>query len=502
MKLFSAVQIREWDAYTIREQGISSIDLMERAALACTQCISGLLAQPAEICVFAGMGNNGGDGLAIARMLRQRGYKVQVYILANKDNGSEDFEINLKRLSETDIPVTHIRNTDGFPPLSPSSHIIDALFGTGLSSPLSGMAADLVDHINESNSIVYSIDLPSGMFADRPTVNHVVIKSAHTLSFQILKRSFIFADGSEYAGKIHVLDIGLSKTFEENEPCDFILTDAGFARNRVRERTAFSHKGSFGHAAIIAGSYGMMGAALLAVQSCLRSGSGKLTCYVPEKGYAIMQSTHPEAMCKVSGDEHIGRLDGLSAFDAVGAGPGLGRFPGDDGLLGQLVMQKPSRLIIDADALNILASFPQYWDQLPSYCILTPHPGEFDRISGVKANDWERLNKAISLSALNKWFILLKGKYSRLVCPDGKVYFNPTGNPGMAKGGSGDVLTGLLTGLAAQGYPAADCMIIGAYLHGLAGDIAASRFSEEGMTAADLANAIPEAWKQLLPDQG
>ncbi|HRF27516.1 MAG TPA: NAD(P)H-hydrate epimerase, partial [Ferruginibacter sp.] len=186
MKLFSADQIREWDAFTIREQGIPSIDLMERAALASVQCLSGLLPLPADVFVFAGMGNNGGDGLAIARMLRQRGYTVQVYILANKDNGSEDFEINLKRLSETDIPVTHIRNTDSFPPLPPSSQIIDALFGTGLSSPLSGLVADLVDHINESNGIVYSIDIPSGMFADRPTENHVVIKSAHTLSFQIL----------------------------------------------------------------------------------------------------------------------------------------------------------------------------------------------------------------------------------------------------------------------------------------------------------------------------
>lgn len=502
MKLFSADQIRKWDAFTIREQGIPSIDLMERAALASVQCLSGLLPLPAEVFVFAGMGNNGGDGLAIARILRHKGYKVHVFILANQDKGSEDFEINLKRLSEIDIPVTYIRNSSGFPPLPVSSHIIDALYGTGLSRPLSGLAAELVNHINRSASIVYSIDIPSGMFADQPSADHVMVKSAHTLSFQILKRAFIFADGSEYAGKIHVLDIGLSKSFEDSEPCDFIITDKEFVRKRVRERTAFSHKGSFGHAAIIAGSYGMMGAALLAVQACLRSGAGKLTCYVPSKGYAIMQSTHPEAMCKVSGDEHIGNIEGLHTFDAVGAGPGLGRFPGDAGLLEQLVRQKPSRLIIDADALNILAASPQYWHELPSYCILTPHPGEFDRISGVKASDWERLNRAIALSAQNQWYILLKGKYSRLICPDGKVYINPTGNPGMAKGGSGDVLTGLLTGLAAQGYSAADCMIAGAYLHGLAGDIAASRFSEEGMTAADLANAIPEAWKQLLPDQG
>ena len=502
MKLFSASQIRNWDAYTIREQGIASIDLMERAALACADCLSSLLPPQSSIHVFAGMGNNGGDGLAIARIMRQKGYNAHVFILSSREKGSEDFEINLQRLSVLNIPVTHIRNTNDFPLLPASSHIIDALFGTGLTRPLSGLAAGLVDYINRSNGIVYSIDMPSGMFADQPPGNHIIIRSNHTLSFQIIKRAFIFADCMEYAGNIHVLDIGLSKEFEESEPCDYVLTDKSFVRKKIRERSDFAHKGNFGHAALIAGSYGMMGAALLAVQACLRSGAGKLTCYVPAKGYTIMQTTHPEAMCRVSGDEHIDDLNGLDAFDAVGIGPGLGRFTGDGSLMGQLVRQNLSRLIIDADAINILASSREYWQKLPPYCILTPHPGEFDRITGVKANDWERLEKAMALSAQNNWHILLKGKYSRLVCPDGKVYINPTGNPGMAKGGSGDVLTGLLTGLAAQGYTAADCMIVGAYLHGLAGDIAASMFTQEAMTAADLANAIPLSWKQLISDQG
>jgi len=502
MKLFSASQIREWDAYTMREEGISSIDLMERAANACADCLSSLLPADMPFHVFAGMGNNGGDGLAIARVMRQKGYIAHVYILSTHEKGSMDFEINLDRLRACNIPVTHIRNSNDFPLLPPSSHIVDALFGTGLTRPLSGLAAALVDHINRSNGIVYSIDIPSGMYADQPPGNNIIIRSKHTLSFQIMKRAFIFSDCMEYAGSIHVLDIGLSKIFEESEPCDYVLTDKRFVRKKIRERSDFAHKGNFGHAALIAGSYGMMGAALLAVQACLRSGAGKLTCYVPAKGYAIMQTTHPEAMCQVSGDEHIINIHGLDVFDAVGIGPGLGRFLEDKGLMGQLAGQNLSRLIIDADAINILASSREFWQKLPPYCILTPHPGEFDCIAGMKGNDWERLEKAIALSAQNNWHILLKGKYSRLVCPDGKVFINPTGNPGMAKGGSGDVLTGLLTGLAAQGYTAADCMIVGAYLHGLAGDIAASMFTREGMTAADLANAIPDAWMQLMHDQG
>lgn len=497
MKIFSAAQMQKWDAYTIANEPITSIDLMERAATVCSKWLIGKNFGQQHFRVFCGKGNNGGDGLAIARLLIKHHCKVTVYILEFGNTGTVDFQTNLERLHEYTADIHFIQSPDFFPGLQESDIIIDALFGTGLNKPLEGISAALVNHIIQFKAIVISIDLPSGLSADKSAAGNTVITATHTLTFQNYKLAFLLPENENYCGKVHILHIGLHKTFEEEELAAFELTDAALITTIYKPRKKFANKGTYGHAALITGSYGMMGAAVLAARACLRSGVGKLTSYIPKCGYDILQVSAPEAMCIVAGEEHILSAINIDEFDAVGIGPGLGKDPAIINLLKEVFNTITIPMLIDADALNIMAQQATLLATIPPLSILTPHPKEFERLFGYVSNGFERLRLALRKSKEHNIYIVLKGHYSFISTPEGRGYFNCTGNPGMATAGSGDVLSGIITALLAQNYKPEQACILGTWLHGMAGDLAAEQCSQEAMIAGDIVENLAGAFKQL-----
>ncbi len=505
MKIFSALRIREADAYTIAHEPIEGIELMERAANQCAAWIENRYPAGKSFHIFCGMGNNGGDGLAIARLLYLSGHQVSAYIVFYGKDFSADCLANKTRLEHLfRFPLHAIHEGEDCPAELPEDTIIiDALFGTGLTRPLAGLTATVVEKINALHwsHPVISIDLPSGMFADNTTKNSLSVQADFTLSFQFYKLSFLMPENADTVGEVILLSIGLHPDYIRDTATLNQLVDEGILKNIYKKRKLFGHKGSYGHALIIAGSYGKMGAAVLGARACLRSGVGLLTCYIPEKGVQIMQTAVPEAMCMtgnpLSPKESLGSSVPLEKFSAIGIGPGIGTAQEQADILEETFRRFKKPMVIDADALNILALHPELFALLPPSSILTPHPKEFERLFGKTADDFERLDFLREKAAQYQAFILLKGHYSCIACPDGHCYFNPTGNPGMATGGSGDVLTGLLTGLLAQGYSTREAALLGAYLHGMAGDIAASCRSQEAMIAGDIVENLGKAFKFL-----
>jgi hydroxyethylthiazole kinase-like uncharacterized protein yjeF len=499
MKIFSAMQMRQWDQFTIAREPISSIALMERAARACFDWMDehGYLARPFS--VFCGKGNNGGDGLAIARMLIQAKAAVTVYILESRQDGSPDFQRNLLLLAQEALTIHYLDDDHPLPPLPHSDIIIECLFGTGLSRPLAGPAARLVQFINESGCEIISIDIPAGLSADQSSIGHTVVKAAHTLSFQTYKTAFLVAENEQFTGQVQVLDIGLHPGFCEHTNSRFKLTDVALIHSVYKPRNRFAHKGSFGHALIMAGSDGKMGAAVMAATACLRSGAGLLTVQTPSAGNLILQIALPEAMTLADPNSHIlSQLpDDLEKFAAIGIGPSIGTAPETVHVLTGLLESYQRPIVVDADALNILAAHPALLPLLPPGSILTPHPKEFERLFGKHNNDFERLDTALIQAANLHCVIVLKGHHTFIALPDGSGYFNNTGNPGMAKGGSGDVLTGILTGLLAQGYTAAHAAVMGVHLHGLAGDLAATELGPESMLPTDLIMQLGNAFRSI-----
>lgn len=496
MKLFSADQVREWDQYTIVHEPIASIDLMERAAGKCVDWLerNNLLNQPFHI--FCGKGNNGGDGLAIARMLTTINVRVTVHILEFGHKGTNDFQVNLARLhqyAETDIRF--IQTEEHFHDLKKDEIVIDALFGSGLNRGLEGVTAKLVEHINGSGCTVISIDIPSGLFTDRSSRGNVIVKAAHTLAFQSYKLAFLMAENSSYIGEVHILDIGLHPGFYNANESGFDLIDETIAQNIYKPRGRFGHKGDFGHALLIAGSYGKMGAATLSARACLRSGVGLLSCHIPKCGYEIMQTSVPEAMVVTDfNSSFITSIDDdLDRYDTLGVGPGIGTGSETKSMLKDLFGKYKKPVVIDADALNIIGSQKEILEIIPAGSILTPHPREFERLFGETVNEFARIELALQKAKQYEVVIVLKGHHSFIATPGGAGYFNSTGNAGMATGGSGDVLTGILTGLIAQSYTPVEAAILGVYLHGLAGDIAAEQLSMESMIAGDIIDYLGEA---------
>jgi NAD(P)H-hydrate epimerase len=354
----------------------------------------------------------------------------------------------------------------------------------------------MVIHLNKSGVPIISIDMPSGLFADKSSKGLPCITATHTLSLQAYKAAFLFAENSLFIGNLHVLPIGLSEHFEQTEPAAFEMLDRSIIGSIYRHRPPFSHKGHFGHAALLVGSLGMMGAAVLAAKACLQAGTGKLTAFIPSCGYSILQSTVPEAMCRITGENHLSNPDIHDAFTAIGIGPGIGTDAETWAVLKKVCSQKKP-LLIDADGLNLLAMEKNRLGQIPAGSVITPHPKEFERLFGKTPDDAEQLKLAIQKAAALNIYIVLKGHHTAIITPLGKVYFNDTGNAGMAKGGMGDVLTGLITGLMAQHYSLPEAAMLGVYLHGLAGDIAAEKYSPEAMQASDLLQCIGDAWKTI-----
>jgi ADP-dependent NAD(P)H-hydrate dehydratase / NAD(P)H-hydrate epimerase len=497
--ILSAQQIKDWDAFTIQHEPVSSVDLMERAAAACVEWILKKQWIERPFRVFCGKGNNGGDGLAIARMLLQRGIAVSIYILENGKPGSPDFQINLQRLHEGSAQISYIQDTAHFPAIGEDEIIVDALFGYGLNAPLKEPAASLVRHINASNAHVIAIDLPSGLFADLSSIGGVIIHAQDTLSFQTYKTALLVQENAPYIGNVHILDIGLHPRFLETAtPTQYFVTDK-MIRALLKPRGAFAHKGIFGHALLIAGSYGKIGAAVLAAKAIVHSGAGLLTCYLPSCGYNIMQTSLPEAM--VLTDEHEKILTQLPSeiekYTVIGVGPGIGTAEATQKLISFVIRRFQKPIVVDADGLNCLSLQPELIGQLPRQSVLTPHPKEFDRLFGHHENDFSRLETAKQKATAFNINIVLKGHHTLTATSDGKMFFNSTGNPGMAKGGSGDVLTGVITSLAAQGYEPAQAAIIGVYLHGLAGDYAANALGQHAMTPTHTITFLSQAFRQF-----
>ena len=494
MKIFSAAQIKSWDAYTVSHEAIASIDLMERAATACFNWLvkNNFVQQPIHI--FCGKGNNGGDGLALARLLTLHHFKAKVYVLQSASKGSADFETNLAKLVTSNLIIHTIAAADDFPTLMQEDIIIDALFGTGLNKPPEGVAAAAIHFIAESVATVIAIDIPSGMYADESSLFNTVVVANYTLSFQQYKLAFLMAENERYAGEIQVLDIALHKQFASVEPAVFELVDKDMVRQTYLPRKVFAHKGTYGHALLYAGSKGMMGAAILSAKACLRSGVGLLTIAVPEPGGDILQGQVPEALCITDTDEKFMEYCWHKKA-VIGIGPGWGTGTVAVEVLDNVIEKWKGHLVMDASALQYLALYPAKQTLLIANTILTPHPKEFDRCFGESGNDFERVKLAMQKAAELKIYIVLKGHHTLIATPDGKGYFNSTGNAGMAKGGSGDVLTGIITGLLAQGYNPLHACMLGVYLHGLAGDIAAEKLSQEAMLPGDIILNLGAAFK-------
>lgn len=496
MKIFDAGQMREWDKYTIQQQNISSLELMERAAIACANFITDLHFDQKQIQIICGKGNNGGDGLAIARLLTEDGYQVAVFITDWDEKESNDFKQNKKLLEKAHIPVTLLKDEKAFNQIQTGTPVIDALFGYGLNRPLADLNASLINYINKLEAIVISIDTPSGMFMDKSSKENVIVIATHTLTFQAMKLCFLMADNAVFFGEVHVLPIGLSKEYKEATKAKYFFTDIDFASSVYKKRKSFSHKGTYGHALLVAGSEEKMGAAVMCTKSCLRSGVGLLTCSLLPGTFSIIHSTVPEAMVMERGEEKD-----LSKYSVIGVGPGLGTEEPTSTLLESFLNNFNKPMVIDADALNIISKNKSWLSKVPKDSILTPHPKEFERLFGETNSDWERMEKAIAAARESEIIIVLKGTYTFIT--DGqRNYFNSTGNNGLATGGSGDILTGLLTGLLSQKYPAFDVAILGVYIHGLAADLCLDEQSFESLLPMDVIEKYGKAFKQVKNNKG
>ncbi|MDR1003492.1 MAG: NAD(P)H-hydrate dehydratase [Prevotellaceae bacterium] len=503
MKIFPTSGIKQLDACTIEQEPIQSIDLMERAARALTAAITERCDADTPCVVFAGPGNNGGDALAVARLLAARSYRVAVYLFDPQESLSPDCLANKERLLAEAPAVAFHHVTSRFvpPALTATDIVIDGLFGSGLNKPLAGGFAAVVKYINASPARVIAIDISSGLMGEDNSYNvrTGIIRAHLTLSLQLPKLAFLFAENEEFVGEWQLLDIGLSREAIGNTDTDYYLTDAGEIHRLLKPRGKFTHKGNFGHALLIAGREGMAGASVLSARACLRSGVGLLTVHVPQCNNAIVQTAVPEAMTQLDADDTCFACapGDTERYQVVAVGPGIGQAAETEEALLELIDTCQVPMVIDADALNILGQRRDYLARLPQGSILTPHPKELERLVGVSQNSYERLMKARKLAQTAEVCIIVKGHYSCVVTPQGKCYFNPTGTPAMATGGSGDVLTGILTALLAQGYPAESAARLATYVHGRAAESACPGQPYLGMTAGDIVSHLPATWASL-----
>lgn len=504
MKILPVEKIREADAFTIENEPVDSIDLMERAASKVYDWfMKRCKTKEVSVKIFCGIGNNGGDGLALARMLFFTGIIPQVFVVRFSDKMSRDCEMNFNRLKEeTETPMYDIFSEDDFPLINDKDIVVDAIFGSGLNRNIEGFAAELISHLNNNNAIRIAIDIPSGLFADggqqsmfiahsSQLIAHSIFKADYTLSFQFPKLAFMFPENDAFVGRWEVLDIGLHKDFIDNvETLNFYTTE-DMAMPILRKRTKFSHKGTYGHALLVAGSTGKTGAALLAAEACLRTGVGLLTAHLPKDALLPMQIYLPEAMTSIDKSEtHCTEIDDIIPYTAIGVGPGIGKNAETATLLKKIIQEATQPLVLDADALNIISENPTWLSFLPDNTILTPHPKEFERLFGKTNNSYERLELQRKMSVIHNIIIVLKGAHTAITFPNGTCFFNSTGNPGMATAGSGDVLTGMILSLLAQRYTPQEAALLGVYLHGKAGDEAAKEIGENSMIARDIVKSI------------
>jgi NAD(P)H-hydrate epimerase len=507
MKLFSCKQTKEIDKYTVMNEPVTSLELMERASVQLFKWCIDHFDRTLRIMIFTGPGNNGGDGLALGRMLAEHGYRTEVYHVCFTAKNTEEWEVNRRRYeNSTNASFFLINSPEDFPVVTSGDVIVDAIFGSGLSRPAEGMPAEVIKLINRTvKKTVMAVDIPSGLFGEDNRTNNkeTIIKADHTLTLQFPKLSFFFPENHSYTGKWHILPIGLHPDAINKTSTPFTLLEYSDILYRLKSRSKFDHKGIYGHGLLIAGSHGKIGAAVLSAKAALRTGIGLLTCHVPGCGYQILQICVNEAMVRADkSDNFITDLSSADSFTAYGLGPGIGTVKETQEAFHSFLIKNGKPLVVDADALNILSYRKEWLSLLTPGTVITPHPGEFERIAGETSDGYSRLIKQIEFSERFNCYVVLKGAFTSVATPAGKVFFNSTGNPGMATAGSGDVLTGIILSLLAQGYTPEDSSVCGVFLHGLAGDLAAEVNGYEAVIASDIIDMIGKAYtllrKQIL----
>jgi len=501
MKFFTAFQIKDIDRLTILNEPISSIELMERAANRLFVWYVNHFGRSKRVVVFAGPGNNGGDGLALARMLSETGYSVEVNYVKFTDKTSEEWQLNFQKVKDNPkINLNIIQSLDNFPALYENDVVIDSIFGVGLSKKPEGLPRDVIRKINDSAATTIAIDIPSGLFCEDNSDNdpEAIIKADFTLTFQFPKLAFMFAENASYVGRWEIIPIGLSEEAIRKTQTQYYFTEADDILPLLRKRKTFDHKGDYGHGLLVAGSKGKIGAATLAAKAALRSGLGLLTAHLPLCGLNIMQTALPEAMVSCdNADDFVTCINPKTLFDAAALGPGLGVESLTGLAVYDFLTNFKGAVVLDADALNILSLNKNWFSVFRKNMVITPHPKEFDRLAGNSETGYQRYKKQIEFAKRHKCIVVLKGAFTSVAMPDGRVMFNSVGNPGMATAGSGDVLTGIILSLLAQGYSAENAAVTGVFLHGLAGDIAAEKNCCESLIASDIISNIASAYNRI-----
>jgi hydroxyethylthiazole kinase-like uncharacterized protein yjeF len=491
MKILNGKQSSALDKITIEKNNILSIELMNRAAEEFVRWFIQKFPDTDHLIrIFCGKGNNGGDGLAIGRILHSKGYRVNITVLPVSNSPSPDFQKQLEDAKDLNF-------IEGWE-FSEDNIVIDAIFGTGLNRPLEGIALEAIGKINSKKAFSkIAVDIPSGLFTDTHTFSSA-FEADYTFGFECPKLAYFMGENFSNVGEWKTASIGLDQEYLKEIDSPYFSIEEKDIRELLRKPKKYDHKGKWGHAIIMAGSFGKIGAAVLATKACLRSGCGLVTLQVPECGYSIAQSAAPEAMCLPDKNQKIlTQVFDYSNFNGVGIGPGIGTSKKTTQWFEKILKSIKKPLVLDADALNILAENKKWWSRIPEGSLLTPHPKEFERWVGSCLHDFDRLQKLQQIAEELKSVILLKGAHTAIACPTGKMFFNTTGNPGMAKGGSGDILTGILTGLMASGYSTLESAQIGVWIHGFAGDLAAKNLGLNGMNAGDILNHLPLAFKHI-----
>jgi len=492
LPIYNRIQIKQADEATILREPVSSLQLMERAAHQFCKWFVQHVDNRCSVAIVCGTGNNGGDGLAIARLLEGWHYQVYVYIVSTQPIPSQDFEENKKRWKEDKTEnFTEGTSLHGF------DVIIDAILGTGTNRKVEGLVAKAIEGINRSEANVIAVDVPSGIILDQ-VAPALAVHATHTVSFEFPKLPFLLPDYQPFVGQHHLVSIGINKKFIEETKAEYYLIEKKDFLKHIPQREIFSHKGTYGRALLLAGSQGKTGAAILAAKACVRSGVGLLEVALPAHALIPLQVAVPEAMTIVDKqNDYVSQLPNTNSFQAIGIGPGLGTHQATSKVLLQVLTETDLPLVLDADAINLLVTLPDWKSKLRRNIILTPHPGEFKRLVGTWQNDIEKIALVKKFVAETQACLVLKGAYTIIAQPTTPIYFNSSGNPGMATGGSGDVLTGILTGLLAQGYETGFAARLGVFWHGLAGDLAAQDGSEATLIASDIIQMMPKAWRLI-----
>ncbi|MBV1888298.1 MAG: NAD(P)H-hydrate dehydratase [Urechidicola sp.] len=496
MKILTAHQMYLADEATLKSEGITSLELMERTATLCFSWILNKFTNTSKkMYVFCGVGNNGGDGLVIARLLHQNGYNVHCFVVNFAKKRSAEFLTNCDRLIESGVSVSLIDKEEDFPVIDSDDVVIDAIFGIGLKRIVESFTSKLICAINNSDAYILSIDMPSGLFSDSSN-STTVVNATHTLTFQNPKTAFFLPENEKHINSWELIDIGLDANFIKTLESKSKMIDERLAITLYKSRSKFSHKGSFGHSLIIGGSYGKIGAVTLASKAALKSGSGLVTAYIPKCGYEIVQTSIPEVMVEVDAEKQLEYFNYKSRPTVIGVGPGMGSSEKTIQGFSKFLQENKLPLVVDADGLNILSKQKELLRLLPVDTILTPHPKEFERLVGAWENDIQKIALLKEFSAKYKVIVVLKGAHTNIVKNE-KLYFNSTGNPALATAGSGDVLLGIITGLVAQNYSQLDAAILGVYLHGLTADLALSKTSIESFTASEIIENIGMAFMKI-----